>query len=325
MPGQVRNIAVVAGDGEIKLTWQAPVAGQVEVVDYVARCRTGEGDWVESTEGTSTTTNATIAGLDNGAPYECQVAAIGSASPDGRFTEASVEVTPIGRPSPPDKPTGSVFDAGVRVAVGASPAPGVAEYRYECSNDGGATWPVTATSHASDTSAELTGLTNGTEYVCRAFASNAIGSSDASAVSDALRPCGSAIECTPAILPILIAVGAVLGLLLLVMVFVVYRGRPQDYVVAVVDVVHTRNLGHGSSFSIAVKPEGIDKVRGGRSDVRIQYLGKERFRVFDRGDRKQEATAGVPLRVVDGRGTSHELVLWAFATPSAAAAEASRR
>jgi len=63
----------------------------------------------------------------------------------------------------------------------------------------------------------------------------------------------------------------------------------------------------------------------GRSDVRIQYLGKERFRVFDRGDRKQEATAGVPLRVVDGRGTSHELVLWAFATPSAAAAEASRR
>ena len=126
-------------------------------------------------------------------------------------------------------------------------------------------------------------------------------------------------------MPILIAVGAVLGLLLLVMVFVVYRGRPRDYVVAVVDVVHTRNLGHGSSFSIAVKPEGIDKVRGGRSDVRIQYLGKERFRVFDRGDRKQEATAGVPLRVVDGRGTSHELVLWAFATPSAAAAEASRR
>ena len=33
------------------------------------------------TEGTSTTTNAAITGVDNGAPYECQVAAIGSASP----------------------------------------------------------------------------------------------------------------------------------------------------------------------------------------------------------------------------------------------------
>jgi hypothetical protein len=325
MPGQVRNIAVVAGDGEIKLTWQAPVAGPVEVVDYLARCRTGEGDWIESTEGTSTTTNATITGVDNGAPYECQVAAIGSASPEGRFAQASVTVTPLGPPSPPDKPTGSVFDSGVRIAVGPSAAPGVAEYRYECSNDGGATWPVSATSHATDTSAELTGLANGTEYVCRAFATNASGVSDASAVSDALRPCGSAIECTPIITPILIAVGAVLGLILLGLVFGLYRSRPKDYVVAVVDVVHTRNLGHGSSFSIAVKPDGIDKARSGRADIRIQYLGKERFRVFDRGDRKQEATAGIPLRVVDGRGTSHELVLWAFATPSAAAAEASRR
>jgi hypothetical protein len=325
LPGQVRNIAVVAGNGEIRLTWQAPVAGPVDVVDYVARCRTGEGDWIESTEGTSTTTNAAITGVDNGAPYECQVAAIGSASPEGRFTEASVTVTPIGRPSAPDKPTGSVFGGGVRVAVGASPAPGVAEYRYECSSDGGATWPVTVTSHATDTSAEVTGLANGTEYVCRAFATNASGVSDASAVSDALRPCGSAIECTPIIMPVLIAAGAVLGLVLLILLFALYRGRPRDYVVAVVDVVHTRNLGHGSAFAIAVKPEGIDKVRGGRSDVRIQYLGKERFRVFDRGDRKQEATAGIPLRVVDGRGTSHELVLWAFATPSAAAAEASRR
>ena len=67
LPGQVRNIAVVAGNGEIRLTWQAPVAGPVDVVDYVARCRTGQGDWIESTEGTSTTTNAAITGVDNGA------------------------------------------------------------------------------------------------------------------------------------------------------------------------------------------------------------------------------------------------------------------
>src|SRR3954452_7671878 len=323
MPGQVRNIGVTAADGEIKLTWQAPVAGQVDVVDYVARCRTGQGDWIESTEGTSTTTSATISGLDNGAPYECQVAAIGAASPEGRFTEASVTVTPIGRPSAPDRPSGSVFDSGVRIAVGASPAPGVADYRYECSDDGGATWPVKATSRASDTSVDVTGLANGTQYVCRAFATNASGESDASAVSDALRPCGSAIECTPVVMPILIAVGAVLGLILLGLVFGLYRSRPKDYVVAVVDVVHTRNLGHGSSFAIAVKPEGLDKVRGGRADIRIQYLGKERCRVFDRGARKQEGTARIPLRVVDGRGTSHELVLWAFATPSAAGAEGS--
>ena len=107
-----------------------------------------------------------------------------------------------------------------------------------------------------------------------------------------------------------------LGLVVaLVYLFGMYRSRPRDYVVAVVDVIHTRNLGHGSSFALAVKPDGVDKVRGGRSDIRIRYLGKERFRVFDRNDRKQEASAGVPVRVIDGRGTSHELVLWALARP----------
>ena len=326
LPGQVRNIAVVAGNGKIGSPGRRPSPDRSTsstTSPAAARAR-ATGPKIDRRD---------VDHHERGHHRCRQRRALrvpgrrdrGSASPEGRFTEASVTVTPIGRPSAPDRPTGFVFGGGVRVAVGASPAPGVAEYRYECSSDGGATWPRTVTGPRDGYVRRGDRARERTQYVCRAFATNASGVSDASAVSDALRPCGSAIECTPIYHADLIAAGAVLGLVLLILLFALYRGRPRDYVVAVVDVVHTRNLGHGSAFAIAVKPDGIDKVRGGRSDVRIQYLGRERFRVFDRGDRKQEATAGIPLRVVDGRGTSHELVLWAFATPSAAAAEASRR
>ena len=102
-----------------------------------------------------------------------------------------------------------------------------------------------------------------------------------------------------------------------------FRGRVRGYVVAVADVVHTANLGHRNSFAIDLKSNGITRVKRGSADIRIRYLGGEQFEVED-VRRKQEVTAGSPTRVVDGRGNTHELVLWAFATPSAAA-EASRR
>jgi hypothetical protein len=177
-----------------------------------------------------------------------------------------------------------------------------------------------------DTSADVPGLTNGTEYVCRAFAANVSGESDPSPVSDAFRPCSSILECNPILQPILLGLGGLLGLAILGALFLLYRGRARDYVVVVVDVVHTANLGHGNSFGVNLRPTGIDRVRRGKADVQLRYLGHERFHVVDRGgERKQEVTAGRPIRVVDGRGVTHEMVLWAFSTPSAAAAQAGRR
>jgi hypothetical protein len=325
-PNVVRNLAATAGDGTIELSWAAPQAVEdVAIIDYQARCRTGGGDWIESAEGTTLATTARFEGLTNGAAYECEVAAIAADGP-GQFKPIAAAITPIGRPAAPAKPSVAGLDGAARVTVPADDGTGVTDYRYECSSDAGATWPATTTATVGDATADVTGLTNGIEYVCRAFATNASGESDASPMSDAFRPCSSMLECNPILQPILMVLGAVLGLALVIGVILLYRGRRRDYVVAVVDVVHTANLGHGSVFNVNLKSAGIERIRRGKADVQLRYLGHERFHVVDKnGERKQEVTAGRPIRVVDSRGVPHELILWAFSTPSAAAAQASRR
>jgi hypothetical protein len=169
-------------------------------------------------------------------------------------------------------------------------------------------------------------LQNGVGYVCRAFAVNATGSSAASPLSDLISPCGSALQCNPILAPIL----AVLGLLalggILLLLFVLVRGRTRGYVVAVVDVIHTANLGHGSSLGInLVRARGSRTVteivpeRGRKAEIRIRQRRGDRFEVTDRTGR-HKAMSGVPIVVVDSSGTKHELVLRAFATNSAMAA-----
>jgi len=164
---------------------------------------------------------------------------------------------------------------------------------------------------------------NGVEYVCRAFATNAIGLSDASLMSDAVRPCGSILECNSVLPPIFGILGFMLVGGLLAVLVALYRDRSRGYVVAVVDVVHTANLGHGSRLGIGfVRAPGTRRVtgivadRGPNADIRIRYLGRGRFEVTDRVGR-HVTTSGEPIAAADSVGVRHELVLRAFATKAA--------
>jgi hypothetical protein len=100
--------------------------------------------------------------------------------------------------------------------------------------------------------------------------------------------------------------------------------------VAVLDVVHTANIGHGSSLGIAFvrNPStravtGIVADRGPQADVRIRKLRGGRFRVTDRLGRHDVAD-GEALVIADSVGVKHGLVLRAFET-KAASRVASRR
>ena len=98
---------------------------------------------------------------------------------------------------------------------------------------------------------EIDGLTNGTEYVCRAFAENTIGSSDASPVSDTFKPCGTTLECTPILAPFLVVLGIALVGGLAMIIVTLLRSRRRGYVLAVVDVIHTANLGYGRMVGLS--------------------------------------------------------------------------
>ena len=327
-PVRVRSINLTAGDAAISIAWAAPASVTSPIEDYRVRCRVGEGEWTESAEGISLETSVTIEGLTNGAAYECEVAAVtGTGEPV--WTRAPSRATPIGRPAPPAQPSVESLNQGVRVdvppAVVAAP---VSFLRYECSSDNGATWPVTIdVAAAAGTRADIGGLTNGVDYVCRAFIGNDAGMSDPSIVSAAVRPCGSALECNPLLIPLLGLIG--LGLAAGVVVFLV-ASRTREYVVAVVDVVHTANLGHGSQLGIRFirqvpggRITGIAADRSQTADVRIRHRGGGRFEVTAGGER-YTATSGESVVMTDSRGVRHEVILRAFNTRTAALASNKR-
>jgi hypothetical protein len=329
--GAVQGIRLTARDGRIEVAWGPPPDGSPPIVDYRARCRAGDGTTIESTEGVSLDRTAVVEGLTNGTAYTCEVAAVGPGSALGPWTAASAIATPVGRPAAPGKPSVQALNQALQVAVAAADPAQVSGFHYECSADNGATWTSQAdAASAADTTAQIGSLTNGTAYVCRAFALNAIGRSDASPLSDAVRPCSTALECNPVLAPVLGVLGvALVGGIIMVLVALV-RSRRRGYVIAVVDVVHTANLGYGSRVGIRFvrDPEsrqvtGVVADPSPTADIRVRHRGGGRFVVTDRHGRRV-ATEGEPVMATDSVGARHEVVLRAFNT-KAASAESSYR
>jgi hypothetical protein len=328
--GVVQGIRALARDGAIDLSWVAPPANSAPVIDYKARCRTGEGDWIEAKEGVSVETKATVDGLTNGVSYQCEVAAIGSTS-EGAWTPATGAVMPIGRPGAPAKPSVEALDRGLKISLAQDPPGDVSGYLFQCSDDGGATWDQEVDIGTSNMTAQLGNLTNGVRYVCRAYATNATGLSEASPVSDSVMPCGSVLECNSLLQPLLVVLGVVLAGGLLIVFVALYRERSRrGYVVAVVDVVHSANLGHGSRVGfefvrdpISKRVIGIYPDRGKKPEVRVRILRGDRFEVVDMAG-KRVTESGEPVVAVDPAGGRHQLVLQAFETHAAAEVESRR-
>jgi hypothetical protein len=309
------------------VTW-TPVSAAVgapKVTDFKVRCRTGGGDPIESTEGVSLDRTAVVGGLANGTAYTCEVAAV-IGTTVGPWTAAATIAVPVGRPPAPGKPAVTVLDQAVQINVTPDTAAGVTKLHYECSADNGATWTAVAdVASNDDPTAQIGNLTNGVNYVCRAFAINAIGQSDASPLSDTIRPCGSSFDCNPVLLPAVGVLGVALVLGLILVFLALGRTRRRGYVLAVVDVVHTANLGYGSKVGMGFvrDPESkrvtdVVSEKGKAAEIRIRHMSGGRFEIRDRHGRSV-ATDGEPIVVTDALGARHEVVLRAFRTNSASA------
>ena len=145
-----------------------------------------------------------------------------------------------------------------------------------------------------DPTAQIRGLTNGADYVCRAFAANAIGTSDASPISDAVRPCGSSIDCNPILAPVLGVLGIALAIGLILVFLGLVRSRRRGYVLAVVDVFYTANLGYGSRVGMGfIRDPDTKRVtevvadKGKTAEIRIHRMSGGRFEIRDRHGRER--------------------------------------
>jgi hypothetical protein len=84
----------VAGDEEVSLTWTAPTGGSAPT-DYVVQYSSdGGANWTTFSDGVSTDTSATVAGLTNGTAYIFRIQAINVLG-EGPFGSASGSVTPV--------------------------------------------------------------------------------------------------------------------------------------------------------------------------------------------------------------------------------------
>ncbi len=192
VPGAPTILSAVPSAGQIALAWTVPAStGGSHITDYIVKISTNSGTtWSRVTRPASAALSHILTGLAGGTSYAIKVIAKNAFG----ISPPSVNAVSVAAATVPGKPTAVVAVSGnAQLAVtwaapastGGSP---ITDYLVKYSSNSGATWknfihpPLTATSLT------VTGLTNGTPYVIKVIAKNAVGISLPSANSAPATP-----------------------------------------------------------------------------------------------------------------------------------------
>jgi hypothetical protein len=189
-PGQVTGVTATAGDASAAVSWTAPSTGGPVTVYTITPYIGSTAQPSSTVTGSPAPTSATVHSLQGGTAYTFTVQA---ANPNGSGPESapSAPVTPLSQTAP-DAPTN----------VTAAPATSSAQVSWTAPNSNGSAitgYTVTPyigsspqtplqVSDGAATSANLTGLTNGTAYTFTVMATNAIGTGPESTPSNQVTP-----------------------------------------------------------------------------------------------------------------------------------------
>lgn len=178
LPSPPANVQAVGGNGSAAVTWTASDPNGSPVLEYVVTASPGGA--FRTAPGTSTSLD--FGALTNGTTYTFVV----QARNDVGLSAASASSNPVTPAGPPSTPMNVVATATGQTSATIS---------WDPSDANGAPVTYTATSHPGDltaqstgTTAEFTGLTAGTTYTFTVVATNAAGSSPASAPSNPVTP-----------------------------------------------------------------------------------------------------------------------------------------
>jgi hypothetical protein len=184
-PGAPTGVTASAGDAVATVSWVPPAdTGTDDITGYTVTSQPGN----ITVSAAASATSVNVTGLTNGTSYTFVVTAknsVGSSAPSA----ASNAVTPSATPRAPAAPTGVSATAGDASATVSWTPPtdtgtaAISGYTVT-SQPGNITMSVAATVRT----VNVTGLTNGTSYKFVVTAKNSVGTSVASAASNAVTP-----------------------------------------------------------------------------------------------------------------------------------------
>ncbi len=97
-PAAPSGLGATPGDGQVALTWTAGADNGAAITDYLVEYKLStSGTWLTFSDGTSTSTGATVTGLTNGLNYNFRVSGInsnGTSDPSSTATARPVSATP---------------------------------------------------------------------------------------------------------------------------------------------------------------------------------------------------------------------------------------
>ena len=201
LPSRPTSVVATSGNTSLGVTWVAPASdGDSNIIEYIVKYSSNNGaagSWTRYKPSSPiTATSCTVTGLTNGTAYVIKVIArnaLGISLPSANSAPATPAVTV------PDSPTSVVATSGnaslgvTWVAPASNGGSAITEYIVKYSSSGGVagSWtrffpsprlPITALA------CTVTGLTNGTSYVIKVIAKNAVGISLPSANSAPATP-----------------------------------------------------------------------------------------------------------------------------------------
>jgi len=192
VPGRPTSVVAASGNGQLAVTWTAPAStGGSAITDYLVKYSSNSGStWTNFRDPVSAATSCTVTGLASGTSYIIKVIAknaVGISLPSAR----SAPATPATVPSKPTSVVAVRGNASLAVTwtapatTGGSP---ITDYAVKYSINSGATWTNFVHPVSTVLSCTVTGLTNGTAYVIKLIAKNAVGISLPSVNSAPVTP-----------------------------------------------------------------------------------------------------------------------------------------